>query len=67
MLGRYSEDVVKICVRTCDMTERSYFGEQNLTLVLVMPLAMFNKISDTISIILRAPLMSCQSASGDLF
>ena len=33
--------VIKICLRACDMTLRSYFGEQNSTLGSVVPLAMF--------------------------
>ena len=43
MLSRDSEDenLLKICVWTCDMTSRSYFGKQNSTLGSVVPLAMF--------------------------
>ena len=39
----------EICVRTLDMTSRSYFGKVNSTLGSVMPLAVFpKKNSDTI-------------------
>ena len=43
LLGRDYEDetLIKICLRTCDMTLRSYFGNQNSTLGSVVPLAMF--------------------------
>ena len=43
MLSRDSEDenLLKICVWTCDMTSRSYFGKMNSTLGSVVPLAMF--------------------------
>ena len=41
MLCRDSEDVIKICVWTSDMTSRSYFGKMNSTLGSVVPLAMF--------------------------
>ena len=34
-------NLIKICLRTCDMTYRSYFGNQNSTLGSVVPLAMF--------------------------
>ena len=33
--------MIKICVWTCDMTARSYFGKMNSTLGSVVPLAMF--------------------------
>ena len=35
-------NLIKICVWTCDMTKRSYFGNQNSTLGSVVPLAMFH-------------------------
>ena len=42
VLGRYSECfLVKICLRTSDMTYRSYFCKRNSTLGSVVPLAMF--------------------------
>ena len=43
MLSRDSEDenLLKICVWTCDMTSRSYFGKMNSTLGSVVPLAIF--------------------------
>ena len=46
MLSRDSEDenLLKICVWTCDMTSRSYFGKMNSTLGSVVPLAMFGFI-----------------------
>ena len=34
-------DLIKIRVRTSDLTLRSYFGKQNSTLGSVVPLAMF--------------------------
>ena len=34
-------NLIKICVWTCDMTLRSYFGKMNSTLGSVVPLAMF--------------------------
>ena len=39
--SRFWRCLIKICVRTCDMTSRSYFGKQNSTLGSVVPLAMF--------------------------
>ena len=43
MLSWDSEDnVIKICVWTCNMTSRSYFGKMNSTLGSVVPLAMFH-------------------------
>ena len=36
--------MIKICLRTCDMTSRSYFGKQNSTLGSVVPLAMFLRL-----------------------
>ena len=37
-------NLIKICLRTCDMTLRSYFGNQNSTLGFVVPLAMFDSV-----------------------
>ena len=34
-------NLIKICVWTCDMASRSYFGKMNSTLGSVVPLAMF--------------------------
>ena len=34
-------NVIRICVWTCDMTSRNYFGKMNSTLGSVVPLAMF--------------------------
>ena len=34
-------NLIRICVRTCDVTSRSYFGKMNSTLGPVVPLAMF--------------------------
>ena len=34
-------NLIKICVCTCDMTSRIYFGKMNSTLGSVVPLAMF--------------------------
>ena len=44
MLSQDSEDenLLKICVWTCDMTSRSCFGKMNSTLGSVVPLAMFH-------------------------
>ena len=39
--GLWKWNLIKICLRTCDMTYRSYFGDQNSTLGSVVPLAMF--------------------------
>ena len=33
--------MIKICVKTCDLNSRSYFGKMNLTHGSVVPLAMF--------------------------
>ena len=38
--------MIKICVWTCDMTSRSYFGKMNSTLGSVVPLAMFDLNGD---------------------
>ena len=38
-IGKWN--LIKTCVRTCDMIETSYFGKLNSTLVSVVPLAMF--------------------------
>ena len=37
----WRRNLINICLRTCDMTQRSYFGKQNSTLGSVVPLAMF--------------------------
>ena len=39
--SRFWRCLIKICVRTCDTTKRSYFGKQNSTLGSAVPLAMF--------------------------
>ena len=39
--SRFWRCLIRICVRTCDITLRSYFGKQNSTLGSVVPLAMF--------------------------
>ena len=39
--SRFWRCLIKICVRTFEMTSRSYFGKQNSTLGSVVPLAMF--------------------------
>ena len=41
--SRFWRYLIKICVWTCDMTSRSYFGEMNSSLGSVVPLAMFMK------------------------
>ena len=45
LFGRDYEDetLLNICLRTCYMTKKSYFGNQNTTLGSVVPLAMFIK------------------------
>ena len=35
-------NLIKICLRTCDVIKKSYFGKQNSTLGSVVPLAMFS-------------------------
>ena len=35
-------NLIKICVRTCDMASRTYFGKMNSALGSVVPLAMFD-------------------------
>ena len=40
----WRSNLIKICFRSCDMTSRSYFGEQNSTLGSVVPLAMFHNL-----------------------
>ena len=37
----WQHTIIKICVWTCDMASRSYFGKMNSTLGSVVPLAMF--------------------------
>ena len=37
--------MIKICVWTCNMTSRSYFGKMNSTLGSVVPLAMFRTVT----------------------
>ena len=37
----WRRNLIKICVWTCDITSRSYFGKMNSTLGSVVPLAMF--------------------------
>ena len=39
--SRFWRCLIKICVWTCDMTSRSYFGKMNSTFGSVVPLAMF--------------------------
>ena len=39
--SRFWRCLMKICVRICDMTSRSYFGKMTSTLGSVVPLAMF--------------------------
>ena len=45
--SRFWRCLIKICVRTCDMTYWSFFGKQNSILGSVVPLAMFFLSKDT--------------------